>query len=284
MRAAELAPGVVPAGAAGEGAQRPDTAGNKATARVLAVVAAFTDGAPSLGVSELARRLGMTKSMVHRALTTLLDEGYIVRDASGSRYQLGYRVLEFTGVTGSTPELPELCAPYMRDMFELTGETITLAVRRGPVAVTIHGIEGRGTIARRVPMGRVVPLHVSAAARVILGHLGDTEVEDYLHDRPLERVTPTTLGSPDSVWEDVRRTRERGCAYGLYDHARSAFGVAFPVLDRIGRPHGSVTVSGPRDRLTPDRLESLMPRLRAVAARLNRHSRLFLAHGEGRDG
>jgi Transcriptional regulator len=284
VSSAELAPGAAAPGAGDEVPARPDPAGNKATARVLAVVAAFADGSPSLGVSELARRLGMTKSMVHRALATLLDEGYVVRDASGSRYQLGYRVLEFAGATGSAPELPELCAPYMREMYEITGETVTLAVRRGPVAVTVHGIEGRGPIARRVPIGRVVPLHVSAAARVILGHLDDAEVEEYLRDRVLEKVTPTTLGAADEVWEDVRTTRQQGYAFGLYDHAPSAFGVAFPVLDRVGRPYGSVTVSGPRDRLTPERLAGYLPALIAVADRLNRHSRLFRAPGKENGG
>lgn len=280
----KLAPGAAASGTGEEVPPRPDSAGNKATARVLAVVAAFADGAPSLGVSELARRLGMTKSMVHRALTTLLDEGYVVRDPSGSRYQLGYRVLEFAGATVAAPEPPELCAPYMREMYEITGETVTLAVRRGWFAVTVHGIEGRGPIARRVPIGRVVPLHVSAAARVILGHLDDAEVAEYLRDRELEKVTPHTLGDADAVWADVRTTRRQGYALGLYDHAPSAYGVAFPVLDRVGRPYGSVTVSGPRDRLTPERLEEFLPALIAVADRLNRHSRLFRAPGEGHGG
>jgi IclR family KDG regulon transcriptional repressor len=258
-----------------------DGAGNKATARVLAVVAAFTGGAATLGVSELSRQLGMTKSMVHRALATLLDEGYVVRDPSGNRYQLGYRVLEFAGSAGSTPELPELCAPYMREMFEITGETVTLAARRGRHAVTIDGIQGRGAIARRVPIGRFVPLHISAAARVILGFLTDDDIAEYLRSGDLLTVTPTSLATPDQVWQDVRRTREQGYAYGLFDNAPNAFGVAFPVLDQADRPHGSVTVVGPKDRLTAERLDRFMPDLVGAAARLNRHSRLYRSQGDG---
>lgn len=260
-----------------------DASGNKATARVLAVVSAFADGSPSLGVSELSRRLGMTKSMVHRALATLLDEGYLIRDPSGSRYQLGYRVLEFASSAHSAPELPELSAMCMREMFEVTAETITLTVRRGRGAVTIDGIEGSGTVARRVPIGRFVPLHISAAARVILAFLPDEEIAEYLRSESLAQVTSTSLATPTQVWDDVHRTRQQGHAFGLYDHAPAAFGVAFPVLDQSGRAHGSVTVSGPKDRLDPNRLAGYMPDLIRIAAVLNRRSRLYRAPVDAHD-
>jgi IclR family transcriptional regulator, KDG regulon repressor len=261
-----------------------EASGNKATGRVLAVLAAFTDGAASFGVSELSRRLGMNKSMVHRALATLFDEGYLIRDPSGSRYQLGYRVLELAGFASAAPDLSELCGPYMRKMFEVSGETIALTVRRGRFAVTIGGIQAPGTVARRVPIGRVVPLHISGAARAILAFLTDEEVAEYLREGELQRATPASLATAEQVWADVRLTRDQGHALGLYDHAPNAYGVAFPVLDQAGRPHGSVTVSGPKDRLTPERLDSLMPELVEVAGELNRHSRLYRAAGDADDG
>ena len=48
-------------------------------------------------MTELALRLGMNKNMVHRALTVLTEEGFLVRNADGRRYQLGHRVLELAG-------------------------------------------------------------------------------------------------------------------------------------------------------------------------------------------
>ena len=261
-----------------------EPAGNKATGRVLAVLTAFVNGDSSLGVSELSRRLGMTKPTAHRALATLLDEGYLIRDVSGSRYQLGFRVLEFAGPAVSTPELPEICEPYMREMFEVSGETIALTVRRGRSAVTIDGIRGSGTIARRVPIGRVVPLHISAAARAILAFLPDEEIKEYLAEGDLRGPTPTSLATPEQVWDDVRLTREQGHAFGLFDHAPNAYGVAFPVLDFVGHPHGSVTVTGPKDRMTPERLDHLMPDLLEVVAQLNRHGRLYRATGDTDNG
>src|SRR3979490_1016564 len=66
---------------------------NQATQRVLKVLLAFAANAKPRGVSELSRELGMNKNMIHRALSTLMAENYLVRDPSGELYQLGYRLL-----------------------------------------------------------------------------------------------------------------------------------------------------------------------------------------------
>ena len=65
---------------------------NQAAQRVLTVLAAFVGRAAPCGVSELSRALGMNKNMVHRALTTLTEQGYLARDVSGQRYQLGHLI------------------------------------------------------------------------------------------------------------------------------------------------------------------------------------------------
>ncbi len=246
-------------------------AGNKATARVLKVLEHLTTGASSYGVSELSRELGMTKNMVHRALATLGRNGYVVRDASGARYRLGPGIL-LLGAAG-LPELnlPELCAPFMRRMRDLTGETVTLAVPFGRNAVTVAGVRGRGTFARSIPTGRVLPLHVSPAARAILAFFPDDAVRRYL-DQPLEQFTEQTLVDPADVWAEVAAVRERGFALALSDHWRGTHGAAFPVLAGGEYPHGSITVGGPAERFTPESLDAALPALLAEMAEINRQA------------
>src|SRR4051794_40029248 len=93
--------------------------GNKATARVLIVLSRLAGAQGSFGVTELSRDLGMTKNMVYRALSTLARHGYVVRDATGSRYQLGPGVLRLAGAGLADLDLPQLATPAMRRMREL---------------------------------------------------------------------------------------------------------------------------------------------------------------------
>jgi IclR family acetate operon transcriptional repressor len=254
-----------------------DFGGNRATARVLLILSQFADGSASRGVSELSRELGMTKNMIHRALRTLERYGYLVRDETGSRYELGPGVLQL-GRLGLEPlNLPQLAAPYLQRMQEVSHETASLAVRTPRHAVTVAGVRGRGDIARRIPFGRFTPLHASPASRAILAFLPDQEIETYLQAGPLERFTPRTLVTAEEIWAEVHAVRERGYATVFGDHVRSGNGVAFPVLANDGTAHGSVTVAGPSDRLTDERLRSIHDDLAEIVAELGRHSQLYPA-------
>jgi len=94
---------------------------------VLAVLSAFCGADRSLGVTELAQRLGMNKNMVHRALTTLAADGYVVRDPGGARYQLGYRVLVLRGDADEF-DIRALCRPALEELHGLTGESVFLSI------------------------------------------------------------------------------------------------------------------------------------------------------------
>lgn len=255
----------------------PQLSGNKASARVLSLLAHLAESTGSHGVTELSRELGMTKNMVYRALITLERPGFVIRDETGTRYQLGPGVLRLGGMGLPELNLPELCEPFMRSMRDLTGETVTLAVPSGRMTVIVHGYRGRGVIARRVPLGRVIPLHVTPASRAILAHFPDEAIERYLEE-PLERFTAATLTDPGAVWEEVAAVRARGYATSFDDHWRGGRGVAFPVLGSGEFPHGAVTVTGPAERLGEDELAAVLPDLQALVEDLNRYGRLYASH------
>lgn len=260
--------------AAGDGAIGDGLVGNKATARVLMVLSALSGGLESYGVTELSRELGMTKNMISRALSTLERHGYVARDPTGKRYQLGPGVLRLAGAGLPDLNLPEFCAPFMRRMREIAGETATLAVPWGRSAVTVSGVRGRGLIARGIPLGRVMPLHISPASRAILASFPDDAIARYV-EQPLERFNEQTLTTPEQIRHEVEAVRQRGYATVFGDHWRGLNGISFPVPSSGPYPHASITVGGPVERLTDDALANVIDELQALAAELARSSALY---------
>lgn len=264
-------------GASGAASIEPDEqGGNKATGRVLGILAAFLEDDSPLGVSELSRRLDMTKSMVHRGVSTLARHDYLVRDESGRRYQLGFAVANFGTLYLRPPDIHRLCRPAMERLAELTGESVSLHIPVGPAVVCIDGVEGAGPVARRVPLGHSIPLHASPASRAVLAYLPGDEVEHYLRG-PLEIFTDRTLHTPEQVHAEIERVRRDGFARGIGDHvpANLAAGAAFPVRDIDDEPHGSITVAGPIDRFPQSRCDELIEPMLAIIAELERASRLY---------
>lgn len=250
---------------------------NKSSARILRLLAAFAEGrTASLGVSELSRRLGMSKNMVFRALNTLADEGYVVRDRQGSRYTLGYRVFDLCTAALEVPDIRALCAPFLRQIHELTGETVLLSIAVGYSSVVVDGIEGRGPLLSRVAHGRPIPLHAGPGSRALLSFLPDSEIKRYIAARsPLAPVTPTTIVDPELLWAEIRRVRTRGYALGYRDNLSGVTGVSFPVFGADGDVQGAISAGGPEDQCDDAKLASFIPGIARIVAQLNQRSKLL---------
>ena len=244
---------------------------NQAGARVLGILATFIGKDAPVGVTQLSRQLGISKNMAFRALDTLTDLGYLVRDASGTAYDIGWRPLALSAGAAEEPDIRNLCRPFLERLYTLTRETVYLSVIVGRHQLVVDGVEAAGVRVGYTPRNLLVPLHAGPASRTLLSFLTDDEVAQYISSAaPLKRFTETTITDPDRLWKEVRLVRRRGYATGYGDHYRGATYIGFPVLDASGRPHAAVLVAAPVDRLSPSRLKQLLPSILEVIADLNR--------------
>ena len=248
---------------------------NKATARVLTVLSAFASDAEAYGVTELSLRLGMTKNMVHRALTTLLDQGYLVRDEAGQRYELGYRVVELQNPHVPEPDFRSLCAPSIRDFHRVTGETVSLCVRRGDIIVFVDGFETRKPSVWRLEIGDIRSLHSGTASScVVLAGMPDGEIADYAR----RQAARGEVVDEAAIWAEIRLARERGYTIIYRRGPLPMVSVAFPIRDPDGRIQGAIAVGGPVERFDR-RLKEVLPELEAIVRELNNRTRLYPLSG-----
>ena len=238
------------------GAETSTRYGNQATVRVLRLLAEFTGSDDTRGVSELSRAAGMNKNMVYRALTTLVEAGYLARTPSGERYQLGYRLFELH-VEEELIDLRAIARPTLERLHALTGESVFLSIIVGAARVNVDWIEGRG---RRVSLGYrggAVPLHCTRMSRVLLAHLTTAEVDDYLAGaEPLdqfdtiypvvERTTAAVVRSDLATMRDAEHIAWRNP--NQFDAAY----ITYPIAGADGRLLGIVTIGGPSERFDPD--------------------------------
>jgi IclR family KDG regulon transcriptional repressor len=221
-------------------AAQPET--SRTVDRALVLLRAVGDDAPATS-SELARRTGLNRTVVHRLLTTLAARGFVRRD--GDRYSLGTALVELGGRVQS--RLRERARPVLETLAARFGETVVLTVPDGRDAVAIDQVLGGDHLVRvHYAPGFRHPLTKAAHGRAILAY-ADLPVRD----RELQAV--------------LREVRARGWAYSHDELQMGASGLAAPLLDATGRAAGSVGVVAPATRF-PDVEEVAAATLAAVAA------------------
>src|SRR5215813_3690041 len=99
--------------------------------RGLAILSAFRSGRPLLGVSDVARDVGLSRSTTHRYIATLAGLGYLQQDPPTRKYRLGPRVLDLGFSAINSMDLRELAAPHLQALSDETGHTVNMAVLDG---------------------------------------------------------------------------------------------------------------------------------------------------------
>jgi IclR family transcriptional regulator, KDG regulon repressor len=204
-----------------------------------------------LGVSELARRLGLSKSTVHRLLTTLAAEHLIELNPRSGRYRLGIKVYELGTVVSSHFELHEAVAMYIDDLRTQTGETVHVGVLDGIEVVYIERRESLRTLRHMVDyVGHRNVAHCSACGKVLLASLPEVELNRLLDDTHLLARTALSITDPDRLRSELAGVRERGVAENIGESSTSMASVAAPIYDDGGRVIAAISVAGPIARMT----------------------------------
>ena len=97
----------------------------------LAILSSFQSAQPLLGVSDLSRTVGLSRSTTHRYVATLAALGYLQQDADTRKYRLGPRVLDLGFSAINSMELRHVCAPHLKALSDATGHTVNMAVLDG---------------------------------------------------------------------------------------------------------------------------------------------------------
>lgn len=217
--------------------------------KALAILAAFSEARPHVGVSELAGELGMHKSTVSRLLATLEKRALVRRE--GDRFSPGPELARLGGLAVQGLALVKLAREPLERLAAETGETVNLAVPHDERALNVLQVRTSHVVGVTDWTGRATPLHGTANGKVLLA-FGAAEAPS-----DLPRLTDRTLVSREELAAELARVRERGYATAVEELEIGLHAVAAPVFGEAGACLAAVSVSGPAYRLPVERLQDL---------------------------
>jgi len=216
--------------------------------RAMDVLTFFANSpARTMGVTEIAQALKLSKAVVHRILASFRGKGFIVLDENTRRYSLGPQSLYLGLAYMENIDVKALARPVMEDLVAKTNETSTLSIKVGRARVYIDQVTPPRDVKMVVQLGRQVPLHAGASSKAFLAFMDQTEIDSYLNE-PLEKLTAATQTDPRKLRKELAEIRERGYAMSMGERMEGAGSVAAPVFGHDGRPTAVISVSGPVER------------------------------------
>jgi DNA-binding IclR family transcriptional regulator len=238
--------------------------------RALRVLELFNGSQRSLSLSEIADRMSLPKSSVHRLLTTLLAHEFIERDPATRRYRLGIKLFEIGSLVIHARGLHAAAHPVVEQLAVSTGETCHLAVLSGTDAVYVYKIDGASTIIMSSRVGGRAPSHCTSIGKVLIAWAGD-EIFQQVARRGFHRYTPNTIVDAARLAAELEQVRLDGYALDREEFQTGLCCIAAPVRDHSGRVLAALGLAGPSNRLTEQRLLELAAPVTNAADALSRN-------------
>jgi DNA-binding IclR family transcriptional regulator len=212
-------------------------------------------------VGALAVTTGLPKSTASRLVGALERSGLVAREGARGGIRPGPVLQQFARRSVGTRDLAEVAAPHLQRLSDATGETINLTVPAPAGIEHLSQIDARHVIGAGSWVGRSAPHHASASGKVFLAH-GAAE----LSSAALQQRTPATITDRALLDAALRTVRALGYATSIDELETGLVAIAAPVHDSAHRVVAAIAVSGPTQRMTPERVETIA-RLCAAEAR-----------------
>jgi DNA-binding IclR family transcriptional regulator len=199
----------------------------------------------------------------------LKEIGILNQDSETHLYMMGSKVLAWAGIYMVTSDVRTIALPVMVRLQEQTRETISLYILEGSERVCVERLESPETVRIVARIGRRIPLYAGSAGKVFLAFMPENRREMILRDIDLDPMTERTITDMDVLRDNLGQIREKGYAVSQGEWIIDASGTAAPIFDQRGQITAAISISGPGQRFTDEKIKEMADLLVKEAAQIS---------------
>ena len=229
----------------------------------------ISDTDRGLGISELAKSLGISKSTVHGITSALEEIGVIIRNPLNKRYSLGYTIVELSKKGLSRIPLREVARRHMEGLVEETGETVFLGIPKDEHILILDVVESNKELKITSPSGTKISLSAGATGKLFLAYMEEKSALRYLTSRGLVKYTENTITDLEDYLQEMKEVRRKGFATDYEEYLQGVKAVA-ALIKTEGPLLAAIWVVGFSSSLTEDKMQYAIERALNSADALSR--------------
>lgn len=240
--------------------------------RCLSLIEALASERDAVELTDLAAKLDQQPSAVHRAITTLLERGWVVQDPESQRYALSLRLSTLAFRNLEARAVPDIVQSVLDRLARRSQEYCRLAIVEGEDLVWVARAQGATGALRYDPdMGQEIILHATANGKAWLATLAEEHALQIVYRRGFEAnraLGPNSVRSIDDLRAALRQVRTQDYATSIEEAEAGTAAIAVPFYadTTAGAPvAGTLSIAGPLLRITPARHPELAGMLHEAA-------------------
>jgi DNA-binding IclR family transcriptional regulator len=209
--------------------------------RGLSILGMFGARERSLGMNDMAERLGVSPSAVYRIVQTLVDMGYL-RKIGRNAFELGPQVISDGFAYLASRDLVEVAMAHLNALRDRTSLSCHLSIREQTDSLYLYRALAPQRLAVNIPVGTRLPCHSTALGRVLLSGLSEAQLGALYQHVRLDDYPPPAPRTLPELQQLVGEDRQRGWVLHRSDYSTA---IATGIRDHSGSIVAAINLSGP---------------------------------------
>jgi DNA-binding IclR family transcriptional regulator len=217
--------------------------------RALRIFELLSQRPEGLTTAEITEIFKIPRNSVFRITSTLLENGYLLRDEETKAFRLSIKLLTIGYAAISEKSLIEKSLDIMRKLRDRYKETVPLGILNGLKGIVIEEVSGLHSFRYVLEPGREFHLHTAAAGKAILAFLPGDEQGKICDQINYIKYNDRTVKNKKEFLKILQEVKTDGYAI---DHAEEIEGmhcIGAPVFNRNGYPIAAIWITGPSIRI-----------------------------------
>ena len=170
------------------------------------------DTPEGVGISGLARALGISKSTVHGITAAMEGLGIVMRDHKTKRFRVGFTLLELVRKSLVGLELAQVAKKPLESLVERTEETAFFGVLNRDHVTILEAVDSPKEFKVTAPRGTRLSLRAGAVGKIFLANMARAKAMTILRQKGLKRYTPNSITDEDRYLTELDRVVDTGYA------------------------------------------------------------------------
>jgi len=243
-----------------------DKSVNQSTQMAFMIIEVMAEIGQPVGLSDLARRIGVSKVRVFRFLRTLLSLGYVLQDPETEKYRLSYKLYHLGQALADSTDILREARPVMVELRDATGFTVSFSQMEHGGMRILDMVRTEQPVVIVTRPGALLDFHASAQGKIALAFGGAK-----LAATALRQWTSETSTDRSAVEAEVAEVRTRGWADAPNQTLQGVTAVSAPVFDMTGDFVATLTIAGPTNTIGTPPDPRYVEALTAAARKISRN-------------
>jgi DNA-binding IclR family transcriptional regulator len=233
--------------------------------RVISIFEFLAKTKRGFSVSEISRNLALPKSSTFLTLATLVNRGYLQKNAKTGKYYFGANLVKLSRKVLENLDLRDVARPFLNSLMRKTGLTVHLAVLAGSEAVLIDRSCPRGLNVGADWIGRTLDINCTGVGKALVAFLSEEQFDQLATAKSFARHNENTIVTLRGLKRELARVRELGYALDDEEDEIGLRCIGTPIFDSEHGTVGAVSVAGTTEDIPLERVQNLASALKETA-------------------